>query len=299
MKTNTYTFPLTKQTQLYTIQDFFNVMIPSKKYQHLLIQNKWITIDQQAVKRETFLIGHSLEICLYPITHTYQKKDCDIPVILYEDAYVIAVSKPAGIIVHHDGSDQITLCDMLAQYYLKQHYTCALQPLHRLDCDTSGIVLFSKSEIFQPLFDNMMSQKLIKRNYLAFVSGKWNCHHQEITLPIGKDRHQNKQRVSKNGQFAKTIVSTKYIDQHNRYSMMHCSLETGRTHQIRVHCSYLHHPLLADRLYGSASSLIDRVALHAYELVLFHPILQKEIIIHDSLPNDLKHLLPKNEELRK
>ena len=280
-----------------TIQDFFDAYIPSKKYQHLLIQNKWILLDGKPVNRRTPLKGR-LSLRLYadsavikPLSHTEPLIQDDF--VLYEDAFLLAVYKQSELLVHDDGNAAITLCDLVARYFYDTGQACAIHPLHRLDYDTSGIVLFCKSEILQPLFDQMMTAKAIKREYLAVVEGYWKCRSFIVEKAIAKDRHSKKRRVSKQGQYAKTTFTTLYCDPNKQYSVMRCQLASGRTHQIRVHCADQRHALLGDPLYGKASKRIARTALHADRLSFYHPFLQKQIVIHAALPDELAQFLPK------
>lgn len=298
MKNNDIKIPTHIIKNLSTIQDFFDQYIPSKKYQHLMIQNKWIKLNHQSVKRET-LLNDTIMIASNPIIHqhhntlhkTIQEIKRTYP-ILYEDDVLLAITKPPFLLIHSDGSKQITLCDVVESYYAITNQTCCVHPLHRLDYETSGIVLFCKNEIFQSLFDQMMSKKQINREYLAGVNGIWHCNQLIIEKPIGKDRHRNKQRISKTGQYAKTIFTTKWINHDKNYTIVHCRLKTGRTHQIRVHCAYCHHSLLNDSLYGTKSKLITRLALHAYKLSFYHPLLDKKIELYSQIPNDFQSLLP-------
>ena len=273
-----------------TIQSFLDEFIPSKKIQHLLIQNKWITLDGNPVKREDDIAGINLEINIYPEDYIYfecsNKAD-----IVYEDEIIVVVNKPKDVLVHSDGNDDNTLTKWLEGYYLDRPYI-NVQPIHRLDKETSGLVIFSKSIIFQPLLDKLLNEKQIRRYYLAFVNGKMlEGESKIINKPIGKDRHNaNKRIIYKNGQEAITRVkSLGYSKKHN-CSILRCSLENGRTHQIRLHLSSEGLPILNDSLYGIRSNLILRMGLIADELEFYHPLRQEMMNIDIDLPNDLAKL---------
>ena len=272
------------------IQDFFDEFIPSKKMQHLLIQNKWIMLDGNPCKREDYIVGINLEINIYPEEYVYEKIDCKLDVV-YEDEIILVVNKPKGVLVHSDGLDGDTLTKWVESYYVDRPYISAL-PLHRLDKETSGLVMFSKSIVFQPLLDKLLSEKQIRRSYLAFVKGKMEKDASMIiNEPIGKDRHNANKRVCyKGGQSALTKVRSLGYSKKNNYSVLRCILDTGRTHQIRVHLAYKHFPILNDTLYGEESKLCIRMGLMADELDFFHPLRQEMLNVECELPNDLSKL---------
>ena len=273
-----------------TIQSFFDEFIPSKKIQHLLIQNKWIKMDGNPVKREDYIVGLYLEINLYPEEYNYVACKHKLDVV-YEDEIILVVNKPKGVLVHSDGNDNDTLTKWVEGYYSDKNYISAL-PLHRLDKETSGLVMFSKSIIFQPLLDKLLSEKQIRRSYLAFVKGRVEKDKTiNINKPIGKDRHDSSKRVIyKDGQVAFTKVRSLGYSKKNDISVLRCTLETGRTHQIRVHLASEKLPILNDSLYGVESNLCIRMGLFADELDFYHPLKQEMVNIDCELPNDLSKL---------
>ncbi len=272
------------------IQDFFDEFIPSKKIQHLLIQNKWIKLDGNPCKREDFIVGVNLEINLYPENYHYETCKHDLDVV-YEDEIILVVNKPKDVLVHSDGNEKDTLTKWVEGYYVDRPYISAL-PIHRLDKETSGLVVFSKSIIFQPLLDKLLAEKQIRRYYLAFVRGKMEKDASiNINKPIGKDRHNsNKRVIFKGGQNALTKVRSLGFNKKDNYSVLRCTLDTGRTHQIRVHLASEGYPILNDSLYGEASSLCIRMGLMADELEFYHPLKQEMMNVDCELPNDLSKL---------
>ena len=277
---------------LATVQDFFDAYIASKKIQHLMIQNKEITIDGQNVQRNTALKGKELRFCLYPYEYPYTHSCHNKLEIIYEDELFLVVNKPSGIIVHSDGNNKETLSDMVSTYYYDQHKNYySAQALHRLDEDTSGMVVFSKSVIFQPLLDQMLANKQIRRHYLAFVEGKIAAHtRMMIENPLGKDRHDSRRViVYAKGQKAQTKVESLGYGKKN-YSVLSCRLLTGRTHQIRVHLSHNKMPILNDKLYGNKSDLMKDMGLIANELHFYHPLKGEMMALKCPLTGDFKRL---------
>lgn len=272
-----------------TIQDFLDSFVPSKKYQHLLIQNKWLLIDDNPVKREDEIKGNTLSINIYPNDNKY-KEVKNILDVVYEDELCIIVNKPKGVLVHSDGNNEVTLTDYVKNYFKDEAYI-DVQPIHRLDKETTGLVMFSKSIIFQPLLDKLLSEKTIRRYYLAFVKGKMKIDETfTIDKPIGKDRHNpNRRVIAKNGQEA--ITKAKCIASKNGISVLSCYLETGRTHQIRVHLANIGYPIINDELYGIKDKSLVRMGLVANKLMFFHPLKEDTIEVEVKLPNDVDKLL--------
>lgn len=272
-----------------TIQDFFDNYIPSKKIQHLLIQNKWIKLDDNPVKRDSFIVGKELSINIYPTTNSFKKLENKIDVA-YEDEIILIVNKPKDLLVHSDDDDDITLNKMVESYYYDKNYITPL-PIHRLDKETSGLVVYSKSIIFQPLLDKMMNEKQIRRSYLAFVKGIFEEDNITINKAIGKDRHNNnKYVITDSGQNAITKIRKVLVNKKDNYSILRCNLDTGRTHQIRVHLKSLGYKILNDKIYGEDSKLCIRMGLIADNISFFHPLKEENIEVSIDLPNDLSKL---------
>ena len=273
-----------------TIQEFFDEYIPSKKIQHLLIQNKDINLDGNPVKRETDIMGLKLNINIYPKEYNFNVINNHKLDIVYEDEFIVVVNKPKGLLVHSDGNKETTLTDIVKSYYSNQKIINP-QPIHRLDKETCGLVVYSKSEVFQPLFDKMLSEKKIRRNYLAFVLGTLEENKTiKINKPIGKDRHNpNKRIIHKDGQSALTKI--KSLGTKNNISILRCTLDTGRTHQIRVHLASENLPILNDELYGIKDKRLVRMGLIANELDIYHPFKQEELHIDCDLPKDMNELM--------
>ncbi|MBS4198484.1 RluA family pseudouridine synthase [Bacillus sp. FJAT-49732] len=197
--------------------------------------------------------------------------------ILYEDDFLIVVNKPADMATHPNDSETNTLANAVS-YHLQNVYD-AQNPrhVHRLDKNTSGAILFAKNIFSQVVLDRMLTDREIKRTYWALADGIIRSKNGKITEPIGRDRHHpTRRRVSKTGQHAITHYKVINTFPKDKLSLIECSLETGRTHQIRVHLSFIGHPLAGDELYGG-SSKFTRQALHARKLEFIHPFLQKKV----------------------
>lgn len=258
-------------------------------------------IEQIRVDKTSFINGvyKSLETKLSNgdiLSFSFEEKvdfvSLDLPIdIVYEDKYLLAVNKPVDMIIHPDDKSKTgTLVNLVANYYKKNNINRKVRFLHRIDKETTGIVLFAKDFLSESIMLKEIENHNISKIYLALVEGKLSKNEGVINANISSHRHINgKMCVSNNGK--ETITNYKVIKEFNDYSLVEFSLLTGRTHQIRVHSSYLNHPLLGDVLYGGNLKKIGRVALHSYKMIFTHPITNREIVIECPLPYDMKNLL--------
>ena len=211
--------------------------------------------------------------------------------IIYEDEAYIVVNKPAGIPVH-PSMDHYTdsLSNGIAFYFNQIGLKKKIRPVNRLDKDTSGIVIFAKNEYIQECLVRQMKSKEFIKRYIAVVNGNLDNLEGTINAPIArKEGIIIESCVSETGDIA--ITHYKVLKRKTDFDIVECILETGRTHQIRVHFAYLGHSLLSDTLYGTSSSLINRQALHAYEVEFTHPLSKKKVKYIATVPEDLNKLM--------
>ena len=222
--------------------------------------------------------------------------------ILYQDEYLLAVNKPAGIIVHADGTNEPSLTDVVCEKLSAlesptEADLSQVQTLNRLDKETTGIVLFSLKKETQPQFDQLIASKELSKEYLAAVKGAFEPNKLLIDKAIGKDRHDaQKMRVSATGKPSQTevrLIKVASSVQSQTQSLLLVNLLTGRKHQIRVHLSSLGFPLIGDTLYGGVSSLQrgskkkhkqQPLMLHACRVEFIHPVTGVKIVIKTDIP---------------
>lgn len=211
--------------------------------------------------------------------------------VLYEDDFCLVVNKPAGMPVHPSAPGQTgTLANAVAFHYESAGRQIAVRHIHRLDEWTSGPVLYGKNEFAQYKLDEDMREKKIERMYTAIVKGVPLNGSGTINAPIGRDRHRScRRRVSPHGDPAVTHYET--IEIFEQAALLRLRLETGRTHQIRVHLSHIGHPIIGDELYGGSGNRIDRQALHGESLRFRHPLTKEKIEVHAELPEDMQRLI--------
>lgn len=210
--------------------------------------------------------------------------------IVYEDDWFLVVNKPAGIAIHPSHLHYDTsLSNGVCYYFHKIGLHKKIRPVNRLDIFTSGLVIFAKCEYIQECFSRQMSSGDFQKEYLCFITGSLSEKKGTISLPIGRKEGSIIERcVCENGQ--PSITHYEVLQEFPFYSLVKCSLETGRTHQIRVHMKEIGHPLVGDTLYGDSSSFIVRQALHSSHIRLIHPITQQTMDFEIPLPNDMQQL---------
>lgn len=257
---------------------------------HQLRMEKGVKKNGEAVSWKTCLAtGDRLQIHLfkdeeYGVQPEYIKIDP-----IFEDDHLLIVNKPAGMDTHPNQPGQIgTLANAVAFHWQLQGICAKVRHIHRLDRDTTGGVIFAKHPLSASIMDRMLEERTIKRTYIAFVQGLVASIKGTIHEPIGRDRHHpTRRRVSSQGQDA--ITHYRVLERYSRQqmSLLELQLETGRTHQIRVHMSYEGHPLIGDLLYGGSLRFMDRQALHAERIELPHPLSEVPMHIEIPWPDDL------------
>lgn len=192
------------------------------------------------------------------------------PRVLYRDPFLMAVDKPAGILVHADGTGARTLTDDVAALLAREGVPAVPQAVQRLDVDTTGVVLFSLAPEFQPALDALVASHDMRKRYLAVVEGSFPAGVLRLDAPLGRDRHDaRRMRVSPRGKPALTLVTV--LARRGGRSLLLLELGTGRRHQIRVHLAHAGHPIVGDALYGRAAGPAGGLMLHAVREELAHP----------------------------
>ena len=209
--------------------------------------------------------------------------------ICYEDEHFLLINKQANLPTIPSRHSTASLAEGVLHYYKSQKLNRTIHAVNRLDRDTSGLVLFAKHRYAHDLLSRQQKNKEMKRSYLAFVHGEIE-EEGEVEAPIGRKEGSIIERsVRSDGQYALTRYQT--VKRYNGFSLLELSLQTGRTHQIRVHMAHIGHPLLGDDLYGGTKDLISRQALHSAQLEFYHPFLQKKLRFEAELEEDMRFLI--------
>ena len=216
----------------------------------------------------------------------------DIPVeIIYEDSDLLVVNKRAYIVVHPTKSHQNdTVANGVAYYFKQQGIKRKVRFVNRLDMNTSGIVIIAKNPYAHNALSNQMKSNQVEKYYYAIVEGIVEENSGTVNEPIARLNPEDITRVV-HPSGKECITHYTVENRFNNMTLVKLKLETGRTHQIRVHMKYIGHPVLGDILYGRSSDLIGRQALHCYEMRFKQPLTGKEIVITCPLPEDMKKII--------
>jgi len=220
--------------------------------------------------------------------------------ILYEDEELLVVNKPVGLIVHPSKTtDETTLVHAL--YPLFKDKTAFEDPMrlgivHRLDKDTSGLLLVAKTPSALAALQKDLKDRKIKRRYMVLVEGVVSHNRGKIDAPIGRnEKARHKMGVSSKGK--ESVTRFRVLRRFEAHSLLECELETGRTHQIRVHMRYIKHPVVGDATYGyKKTDTTHGQYLHAYKLVFNHPKTGEEIALESRLPKFFRDKIQRFEE---
>lgn len=217
--------------------------------------------------------------------------------VIYEDNDIIVINKKQGMIVHPaPGIYTGTLVNALL-YHCKDLSSIngIKRPgiVHRIDKDTSGLIVVAKNDAAHESLSNQLKDKTMNREYIAIVHNVINENKGKINAPIGRDlKNRIKMAVVKDGKNA--ITHFEVLERYKNYTLVHCKLETGRTHQIRVHMAYIGYPLAADPVYGPKQTLEGNGQyLHATKLTLVHPRDGKVMIFESPMPKYFKDMIDK------
>ncbi len=274
----------------------------SRNYLQKLIKSGNVLINGKYIVKPSYELHRNDKVVLnepVPVTTEIMPEEQPINII-YEDKYLLIINKEAGISVHPAGGKRSgTLVNRLL-YNVSglSGIGGAIRPgiVHRLDKDTSGLMIVAKTDATHIKLSEMLKSHYIKRKYIALVKGIIKENKGTINLPIKRKPGETKMKISIQGREA--ITHFKVLERIGNFTLIAVQLETGRTHQIRVHFSHIGHPIIGDKLYGNKEKEIElsRHFLHSYEISFVHPIIGKEIKAFAMLPNELIETLTKLRE---
>ena len=219
--------------------------------------------------------------------------------IIYEDEAMLAVNKPAGMVVHPaPGHERGTLVNALLNHCSDLSGIGGVERpgiVHRLDKDTSGVVLVAKNEIAHRVLANQFKNRKIRKTYLALVRGVVKPASGIIETSIGRHKTNRKKMAANSNQGRQAETRYEVLETLGHFSYLRLFPKTGRTHQIRVHLASIHHPVLGDKLYGGIITgpylKIPRQALHAHSIEIIHPISEKPLVFEAPVPPDMDNYL--------
>ncbi|MEW6680458.1 MAG: RluA family pseudouridine synthase [bacterium] len=256
-----------------------------------LIKEGKVKVDGKFIKpHHKTRIGERIEIAFEDTAIKPENVPLDI---VYEDSDVIVVNKPAGMITHPTAKiRKATLVNALLFHTSLPDTGNPDRPgiVHRLDKDTSGLIVIAKTKEAYERLVKMIKERFVKRRYLAWVLGSVKEDKGEISIPIGRPKKGGVLMKPYGRKMREAKTFYKVLERRKDMSLLEVSLETGRTHQIRVHLASIQHPVIGDKAYGKKTSLINRSFLHAFSLSFPHPITNKPLSFVVEPPEDMHNL---------
>lgn len=248
----------------------------------VLVNNKEISCNYQVAK------GDIIEVLKEEVTSNLEKKEIPLDIV-FEDENLLIINKQSGLVVHPaPGHMNDTLVNaLLVDYPLTDDL---LRPgiVHRLDKDTSGLMLVAKNEQTKEALSLMLKKKEVKRTYLALVEGVIKPARGTIDAPIGRDpKDRLKMKVIAGGK--KAVTHFKVLKRYQNKTLIECQLDTGRTHQIRVHLAYINHPVVNDPVYGHSKKTTSfGQMLHSYKIELVEPLTKEHLEFTKEPPKEFQ-----------
>lgn len=259
---------------------------PHRKKAKTLLTNKVIFVNNKNITQFNYPIhkNDTIEIKKFNTTTI----NSNIP-ILYEDNNIIVVNKPHNMLtIATEKEKEHTLYSTVSRYVKEKNYKNKIFIIHRLDKETSGVIMFAKNEQTKKLYQENWNTLVTYRGYTAVVEGILSKRQDTITVKLSENKNL-KVYVSKDGKQA--ITKYKVVKENQKYSLLDIEILTGRKNQIRATMEYIHHPIIGDKKYGSSDTSLKRLALHAHKLIIKNPITHKEMIFTSKIPTSFLNLL--------
>ncbi len=258
-----------------------------------LIEEGHVRVDgEPAAVRRKVKSGEAVEVWLSPrpVDNAFRPEEIAL-VVVHEDDEVIVIDKPAGLVVHPgSGKWEGTMLNALLHHAPATRSLPRAGIVHRLDKDTSGLLVVAKTEASQASLVRQLQARTVKRTYLAVARGRV-ARDGKVDAPIGRHPVQ-RTRMAVVAKGKPAVTHYRVRERFAAHTLLECGLETGRTHQIRVHLASIGHPLEGDAVYaGRGPKIFPRQALHAWKLAFIHPVSGEAVAFESPLPEDMKRLV--------
>lgn len=276
--------------------------------------DKWLSensdfsrsVIQKMIKNETLSVNDKIEKASYKlqngdvITYEYIEDEIELVAqkvdfeVVFEDEHLIVVNKPLGLVVHPGvGNKDMTLVNGLLYYFDSLSDIDSVRPgiVHRIDKDTTGLLMIAKTNQMHVLLSDMIKNREVSREYIALVHGDIKHNSGTIDAPIGRDKTNRQVMCVSDVNSKSAVTHFEVLEKSVDFSLVKCKLETGRTHQIRVHMKYINHPIVGDPVYGYRKTIGDTQLLHAFSLSFKHPVTNEDMKFTCSLPQHFVNVL--------
>ncbi len=264
-----------------------------------LISSGKVTVNGTAVSKNYKVKNLDMVEITVPEPVEYEAKAENIPLdIVYEDESLLVVNKPKGMVVHPAaGNYEGTLVNALL-YHCRDSLSGingVMRPgiVHRIDKNTSGLLIVAKTDFAHKVLAEQIKEHSFSREYEAVVCGKFKTIEGSVDAPIGRHHTDRKKMCVTEKNSRNAVTHYRVLEEFRNYSHIACKLETGRTHQIRVHMAYLGHPVAGDDVYGKPLSDFEGQCLHAKKIGFVHPVTEKYMEFDSPLPDYFKKFLDK------
>lgn len=269
---------------------------------------------QKLIKEEKVLVNNKIEKASYlvkldDVIDVNDSLDFQIHInpenidlnIVYEDEYLLIVNKESGMVVHPaPGNYSNTLVNALMGKFSLSNSEIRPGIVHRIDKDTSGLLVVAKNDLVHEKLSNMIKDKKVERKYLALVVGVIKHETGTIDAPIGRDPNNRQKMMVTDVNSKDAVTHFRVLKRYNNYTLIECKLETGRTHQIRVHMNYIGYPIYNDPIYGrSKKTTLFGQFLHSTSIKFIHPITEQEIFYQVDVPDEFRSFLDELDNIEK
>ena len=290
-KDNPLKFNVTEESQL---MDFLMKKLDgiSRSKVKRMLANKVVSVNGERTTQFDFALqpGMTVEIGKPTARERFHHPKLQI---VYEDKYLVVIDKREGLLTNSPTKDKDTAQAILNDYFIATQQRCRAHTIHRLDRDTSGLMLFAKSKDIALMFEENWKETVYDRRYVAVVSGEMERQSGivESWLKDNKAFITYSSPTDNGGKFAQTYYET--LMTYRGYSLVELRLETGRKNQIRVHMADIGHPVVGDVKYGNGDNSLGRLCLHAYKLCFHHPLKDKDMEFETPFPSVFARPFPK------
>ncbi len=254
------------------------------------LQGRGIKVNGKVVTQFDFLLQPGMKVSVSQTKKNDQFKSRYVKIV-YEDRYLVVVEKNIGILSMAAGHSSLNVKTVLDDYFRKTRQNCTAHVVHRLDRDTSGLMIYAKDMTTEQILEHEWHQIVYDRRYVAVVSGEMEDDEGTIAnwLKDNKAYVTYSSPVDNGGKYAVTHFHT--LARTADHSLVEYRLETGRKNQIRVHSADMGHPVCGDVKYGNGDNPIHRLCLHAYVLCFYHPVTHQRMEFETPVPNDFKFIM--------
>ncbi len=260
-----------------------------------MIKSGFILVNEEEIKPNYMVKNNDVISIDESFTEevNIEKENIELDIV-YEDEDLIVVNKPSGMVVHPgNGNKSGTLVNALMYHTNLSDLNGEIRPgiVHRIDKDTSGLMIVAKTNKVHEILADMFQKKEVKREYIALLKGVLKEQTNTIDAPIGRDKIDRKKMTVTTDNSKSAITHMQVLKRYKNYTLVKCILETGRTHQIRVHAKYINHPIFNDPVYTNDSVTEFGQFLHSASLDFIHPITKKHLHFECPLPQEFQDKL--------